>query len=392
MQASICDALSVPGAARFLGSVRRPNLRYEVRAKPASAAAHLDDLAALIAASWPAAPGGAAPSGIVYCLSRRETEVVAEALSARGVTALAYHAHMETPARQAAHRAWAAGRTQVIVATVAFGMGINKVDVRFVIHHSISKSIETYYQEAGRAGRDGLPARCIAYFRPNDFGRQAALVFFEAAGLRRLVPLVRYVLDTGTCRHAQIAAHFGERAAARCGAVCDVCAPGGAAAPPPPLADLTPHAVALLATARELEATERSASVLQLVEHWRKSAAPERAALARALRPDDAELLVCHLLLLSVLRQDFSSTAYATNVYIKPGPAGAALSAGRLAVRLPLRVAPPGGAAAGKRARADAKAAQEASASDEGEGEGAGDGDDDDDFVAAPAARAARAS
>jgi ATP-dependent DNA helicase Q1 len=117
VQASICDALSVAGAARFVGSVRRANLRYEVRAKPSAAAAHLDDLAALIGDDFTKTQ-----SGIVYCLSRRDTEVVAAELCTRGICALAYHAQMETHARLAAHRSWAAGRTQVIVSTVAFGM------------------------------------------------------------------------------------------------------------------------------------------------------------------------------------------------------------------------------------------------------------------------------
>jgi ATP-dependent DNA helicase Q1 len=117
VQASICDALSIAGAARFVGSVRRPNLRYEVRAKPSSAAAHLDDLASLIGDEF-----ARTQSGIVYCLSRRDTEVVAAELCARGIGALSYHAQMETHARLAAHRSWAAGRTQVIVSTVAFGM------------------------------------------------------------------------------------------------------------------------------------------------------------------------------------------------------------------------------------------------------------------------------
>jgi ATP-dependent DNA helicase Q1 len=117
VQSSICDALGMAGCARFVGSVRRANLRYEVRPKPANAAAHLDDLATLIATDY----GRKTDSGIVYCLSRRETEVVAAQLCSRGITAVAYHAQMEPAARLAAHRGWAAGTAQVIVATVAFG-------------------------------------------------------------------------------------------------------------------------------------------------------------------------------------------------------------------------------------------------------------------------------
>jgi hypothetical protein len=99
----------------------------------------MEDLAGLIQQNWPER----SQSGIVYCLARKETEEVAAQLNSRGISAVCYHAQMETPSRLAAHRGWAAGRAQIIVATVCFGMGINKTDVRFVVHHTISKSIET---------------------------------------------------------------------------------------------------------------------------------------------------------------------------------------------------------------------------------------------------------
>ena len=332
VQASICDALAIAGAARFQASVGRPNLRYEVRPKPAGAA-HMEDLAALIQQHWPQR----SQSGIVYCLARKETEDVAAQLNSRGISAVCYHAQMETQDRLVAHRGWAAGRVQVIVATVCFGMGINKCDVRFVIHHTISKSIETYYQESGRAGRDGAPARCIAYFSPKDFGRQAGMVFYEAAGMRRLIPLIQYCMSSDRCRHGLIATHFGETIAP-CGANCDVCAPGDAAQVAAPMVDLSAHAASLVATAREVEAAGKNASVLQLIDAWRKSKRPETVALAKSMRADDAELFICRLLLDNVLTQKFSSTAYATNVYITAGSAATAVTAGRLAVHLPLRM------------------------------------------------------
>jgi ATP-dependent DNA helicase RecQ len=137
---------------------------------------------------------GASGAGIVYAATRRESEEVAEALRERGVDAAAYHAGMGRRQRERVERSFMDDHTRVIVATIAFGMGIDKPNVRFVFHHDVSGSLDAYYQEIGRAGRDGEPARAVLFYRPQDLGRRR---FFASGGevgadqLERVVEAVR---------------------------------------------------------------------------------------------------------------------------------------------------------------------------------------------------------
>ena len=110
------------------------------------------------------------------------------------------------------------------MATVAFGMGIDKPDVRFVFHHSLSKSMENFYQESGRAGRDDVISHCILYYRPFDAFRQSTMVFTEQTGLQNLYGMLAYCQDTHTCRRTLIGQHFGEVwDPEKCGGMCDHC-------------------------------------------------------------------------------------------------------------------------------------------------------------------------
>lgn len=172
-------------------------------------------------------------AGIVYCLSRRDTETMASYLRAGRVKAAAYHAGMDADERRRTQDAFAEEKLDVIAATVAFGMGIDRSDVRFVIHATMPKTIEHYQQETGRAGRDGLEAECVLFYSVSDVFRWESLIEKSAdeAGAddevvqstKHLLKQMQYLCSRVRCRHKALSEYFGQRyPAANCGA-CDVC-------------------------------------------------------------------------------------------------------------------------------------------------------------------------
>ncbi|MEJ2481603.1 MAG: ATP-dependent DNA helicase [Gemmatimonadota bacterium] len=166
-------------------------------------------------------------SGIIYCLSRRSVESTADFLAAHGVRAVPYHAGLSDGDREAAQEAFARDETEVVVATIAFGMGIDKSNVRFVIHRDMPTDVESWYQEMGRAGRDGLRSECVLFYSWADVkARERFLSEIESPEIRRekhraTVSLFR-IADSAVCRHRAIVAHFDEEIDP-CGTSCDVC-------------------------------------------------------------------------------------------------------------------------------------------------------------------------
>ncbi|KAE9418187.1 hypothetical protein Angca_009007, partial [Angiostrongylus cantonensis] len=210
--------LDIPNAVVFKACLNRTNLFYEVLQKPDGQFG--TELARLIKARF------FEQSGIVYCFSRKDCEEVTMQLRECGVRAAFYHADMGSSQRTSVHEKWVAGKYNVIVATVAFGMGIDKPDVRFVIHHALPKSVENYFQESGRAGRDGLPAVCILYYRLSDVFRQSTMICTERTGIRNLYSMVRYACTVCfMCRRKHLVDHFEEAwTNSLCPKACDVCA------------------------------------------------------------------------------------------------------------------------------------------------------------------------
>jgi bloom syndrome protein len=217
--------LGITGCEVLTQSFNRPNLVYEVRHK-GKAREVLDSIANTIQTSY------RGQTGIVYCLSRISCEKLAKQLSQEyGIKTHHYHAGMEAAEKERVQKAWQAGRYNVIVATIAFGMGIDKPDVRFVIHHTIPKSLEGYYQETGRAGRDGKLSGCYLYYGLYDMKTLKQMIDNgegsaeqKARQTAMLRTVVQFCENQSDCRRVQVLAYFNEAfQREECGSRCDNC-------------------------------------------------------------------------------------------------------------------------------------------------------------------------
>ncbi len=214
-RADVLAQLGIPEEGMIIAGFDRPNIRYHVRPK--------EGVGAQLKTLVDAQPG----PGIVYAQSRNETEKIAAQLGTGGRRTVAYHAGLEAPIRARNQSAFVASEDMVIAATVAFGMGIDKPDVRFVAHAGIPKSIEAYYQETGRAGRDGDPAEAWLFWGADDFARARRRIETEVEearrpGERERLNVLAAFVEAATCRRAILLRHFGEEPAETCGN-CDNC-------------------------------------------------------------------------------------------------------------------------------------------------------------------------
>ena len=212
----ILTHLNLENPHKYIGSFDRPNIRYtlEEKYKP------MEQLTRFVLAQK-------GKSGIIYCNSRNKVERIAESLRNKGVSAAAYHAGMETALRERVQQDFQRDNVQVVVATIAFGMGINKSNVRFVAHFDLPRSIESYYQETGRAGRDDLPAEAVLFYEPADYAWLQKILLEKPETPQRQIEqhkleAIGEFAESQICRRLVLLNYFGEHRRTPCNN-CDIC-------------------------------------------------------------------------------------------------------------------------------------------------------------------------
>ncbi|VTP71530.1 ATP-dependent DNA helicase [Haemophilus influenzae] len=212
----ILTHLNLKNPHKYIGSFDRPNIRYtlEEKYKP------MEQLTRFVLAQK-------GKSGIIYCNSRNKVERITESLRNKGVSAAAYHAGMETARRDRVQQDFQRDNVQVVVATIAFGMGINKSNVRFVAHFDLPRSIESYYQETGRAGRDDLPAEAVLFYEPADYAWLQKILLEKPETPQRQIEqhkleAIGEFAESQTCRRLVLLNYFGEHRQTVCNN-CDIC-------------------------------------------------------------------------------------------------------------------------------------------------------------------------
>ncbi|XP_031410785.1 ATP-dependent DNA helicase Q1 isoform X3 [Meleagris gallopavo] len=327
------NILHVQKCITFTASFNRPNLYYEVRHKPSNNEDFIEDIVKIINGRYKGLSGvvtvtwtnhvlndGAhfyecgiqvlvqhwrkcTADGIVYCFSQKDSEQVTISLQKLGIKAGTYHANMDAKYKTKVHKGWAANQIQVVVATVAFGMGIDKPDVRFVIHHSMSKSMENYYQESGRAGRDDQKADCILYYGFGDIFRISSMVVMENVGQEKLYDMVSYCQNMNKCRRVLIARHFDEVwESANCNRMCDNCCRENSLEQK----DITEYCRDLIKILEQAENMSEKLTPLKLIDAW-SGKGLSKLRVAEVTPPklprEELERIIAHLLLQQYLSE-----------------------------------------------------------------------------------------
>ncbi|KAF3283523.1 ATP-dependent DNA helicase sgs1 [Orbilia oligospora] len=336
VQQDLMRNLSITKCKTFKQSFNRPNLVYEVLEKVKGGQV-IQDIINLIQTSYKG------KCGIVYCLSKNDCEQVSSHLQKARILANFYHAGLTTDERRNVQKRWQCGELKVIVATIAFGMGIDKPDVRFVIHHSIPKSLEGYYQETGRAGRDGKISGCYLFYSGNDMMRilkmietgEGATDFTIDHGKAMVRAVANYCDNKVECRRMQVLRYFAERYdPADCKKTCDNCKSGIKYNP----RDVTDEAKAVLSIVDGAQGKNlTTANILDIFKGSRQKLIMENGwnnldgfGQGKSWEKDASTRLVERLIAEDIICQNYvPNKSGFTNTYIIPGKKQKELSNGR---------------------------------------------------------------
>jgi len=349
VKVDVMHNLGMAGAEIFTQSFNRPNLTYEVRPKGKGKDA-LDSIANTIQKFY------RGQSGIIYCLSRQNCEKIADQLCKEyGIKARHYHAGMEAQDRIDVQKRWQAGEYDVIVATIAFGMGIDKPDVRFVIHHTIPKSLEGYYQETGRAGRDGKRSGCYLYYGYGDTSSLKRMIndgdgSWEQKERQKqmLRNVVQFCENRSDCRRVQVLAYFNEHFdRENCNNGCDNCNSASTFA----TQDFSEHARHAIGLVRKVQ--KDKVTLLHCVDVYRGARNKKMAdaghdhldefGIGADLERGEVERLFYRLLSEDALEEfnKVNTAGFATQ-YIKLGSKYRDFEQGRKELRIQVRISPNG--------------------------------------------------
>ncbi|RUS80873.1 hypothetical protein EGW08_011344, partial [Elysia chlorotica] len=348
----IIHQLSMTSPKWFMQSFNRHNLKYTVHSKKPSSTTN--DIIEIIKTKFKQ------ESGIVYCLSRKECDSVAKELQQAGIQAESYHAGLDDCARARVQDRWLSDdNCKVICATIAFGMGIDKSDVRFVIHYSLPKSVEGYYQEAGRAGRDGVLSYCILFYSYQDVKRlrrmldmdQNATYESKRVHIDNLFRMISYCENVTDCRRCQILQYFGECSFDRSmcaympGAVCDNCQTKNTFS----LRDVTADAMEIVKCVKHINSGSRNNfTLIHLVDIFKGSNTSKIQSLGHSKLAmhgrgknwtrADVERLCRKLVIERILKEDLVVNAQDhTMCYVKLGPKAVDLMQNKVKVELAIQ-------------------------------------------------------
>lgn len=344
VKVDVIQNLKMNGCDVLTQSFNRPNLTYDVLPKKGSGPDIISQIADIIETSY------RGKAGIVYCLSRKDCEKVAEELAdGFKVKATHYHAGMKPEDRTRVQKDWQSGKYDVIVATIAFGMGIDKSDVRFVIHHTIPKSLEGYYQETGRAGRDGKRSGCYLFYSYRDTAQQKRFIEqgdgdWQQKNRQRqmLRHVVQFCENQMDCRRVQILAYFNESFRAHdCHRTCDNCKTDATFE----TVDFSSYAKKAIELVNYFNRREEDVTVLHCIDIFAGSTKKMKADHASApqygagsdLELGNIERLFFKLVGEDALEEWSKSTSRFTHRYVKIGPKASAVLAGQSPFKMQIR-------------------------------------------------------